>query len=66
MVICSDWHSMMNTFTDIEDAIQYYCALANDCDCLITINVKHFKNANKGLEVLDPAEFVNKYILLED
>jgi predicted nucleic acid-binding protein len=53
-------------FTDIEDAIQYYCALANDCDCLITINVKHFKNANKGLEVLDPAEFVNKYILLED
>lgn len=27
---------------------------------------KHFKNADKGLEVLDPAEFVNKYIVIED
>ncbi len=53
-------------FTDIEDAIQYYCALENNCDCLITINGKHFKNADKGLEVLDPAEFVNKYIVIED
>lgn len=53
-------------FNDIEDGLQYYCALENDCDCLITINGKHFKNADKGLEVLDPAEFVNKYILLED
>lgn len=30
-------------FTDIEDAIQYYCALENDCECLVTINLKHFK-----------------------
>ena len=49
-------------FKDIEDSIQYYCAIENESDYLITINTKHFKDANGTLEVISPTEFVRKYI----
>ena len=34
------------TFTDIEDSMQYQCAVENHCDVLLTINVNDFKHAN--------------------
>ena len=50
-------------FSDIEDSFQYRCALENGCDVLVTINIKDYKNASQSsLEILTPAEFVEKYI----
>lgn len=51
-------------FIDLEDSLQYYCALENRCDCLITINLKHFKKSNVTMEVLDPKGFASKYLEL--
>lgn len=50
-------------FSDLEDSIQYYCPIENESDCLITINTKHFKKADKGLEVLSPSDFVKMNII---
>ena len=50
-------------FDDLEDSFQYHCALENDCDVLVTINIKDYKNANKdSLEIMTPADFVEKYL----
>lgn len=50
------------SFKDLEDSLQYHCALENKCDSLITINIKDFPTSNDGIEVLTPIQFVNKYI----
>lgn len=52
-----------DNFKDIEDSLQYYCAIENDIDHIITINTKHFKDAKKSLDVTSPVDFVNNYIL---
>ena len=50
-------------FTDIEDSFQYQCALENDCDVLITINIDDYKNADQShLEILTPSAFVERYL----
>lgn len=50
-------------FTDIEDSFQYHCALQNDSDVLLTINIKDYKNVlGQRPEVLTPEEFVEKYL----
>jgi len=43
--------------TDYEDALQYAMALQNGCECLITRNVKDFKNL-KHVQVLTPEAFL--------
>lgn len=43
---------------DFEDAIQYYTAIENDMDILITRNKKDFKNLD--LPVLNAKEFLNR------
>lgn len=49
-------------FTDIEDSLQYQCALHNQCDVLLTINVADFHGIdNHPVEILTPAEFIQKY-----
>ena len=49
-------------FTDIEDSFQYQCALENDCDVLITINIDDYKDADQSqLEIMTPSTFANKY-----
>lgn len=49
------------SFTDIEDSFQYYCAVKNQCDYLLTINSSDFSNANQtAIEILTPNEFVEK------
>ena len=36
---------LTSNFPDFEDALQYYCALKQDCDILITRNGKDFKES---------------------
>lgn len=51
-----------SSFSDIEDAFQYHCALRNQCNFLITINIKDFGKANQDLmKVVSPNEFVALY-----
>ena len=50
-------------FTDIEDSFQYQCAVENRCDVLLTINIDDFRDADqRRLEILTPAQFVEKYM----
>lgn len=35
-----------SSFADFEDALQYFCALAANCDIIITRNGKDFKNSS--------------------
>ena len=42
---------------DFEDALQYFCALENECHIIITRNGKDFKES--ALPVLSPDEYLN-------
>ena len=44
---------------DGEDSIQYHSALAAQCDCILTRNIKDFSQAE--LPVMSPEEFLDKY-----
>jgi predicted nucleic acid-binding protein len=44
-------------FNDFEDAIQYYCALENDCNILLTRNLKDYKKAE--ITVMTAQDFIN-------
>ena len=46
-------------FMDIEDGVQNYCALKNQCDLILTRNTRDYKFSE--LEVLEPKEFVALY-----
>ena len=51
------------SFSDIEDAFQYHCALKNQCNFLITINIKDFNQANQELmKAITPNEFASSYL----
>lgn len=43
-------------FKDFEDGIQYYIAIENSCDAIITRNKKDFKKSN--IPILNAAEFM--------
>lgn len=45
-------------FQDIEDSYQYQAALIANCECLITSNIKDFKDLESPLiEIVTPREF---------
>ncbi|MBS4070146.1 MAG: PIN domain-containing protein [Algoriphagus sp.] len=50
------YKSLESDFKDKEDALQYYTALMNGCDFLVTRDKKDFKFA-KEIRVLSPKEF---------
>ena len=50
--------ALASGWPDLEDALQYYCALHNDCRFLITRNKKDFKADSKSLRILSPEEFL--------
>ena len=52
--------SLVSAFKDFEDATQYYCALENVCDVIVTNNKKDFKLSS--LPVMSSAEFLDSYI----
>lgn len=47
-------------FKDFEDAMQYFSALASNCDIIITRNEKDFKNAL--IPVMNAEEFLQAFI----
>ncbi len=48
--------ALSSDFTDFEDSIQYYTALENGIDILITRNIKDYKTAN--INVSTPIEYI--------
>ena len=52
--------SLFKEFRDFEDAIQYYCSIAERMECIITRNEKDFRNA--ALPVYSPGKFSKLFI----
>lgn len=51
------------TFKDLEDSYQYYCAIDNYCDLLITFNMKHFAGIHeRQISLIAPDKFIDQYI----
>ena len=51
------------SFSDIEDSFQHQCAIRNQCDYLITINIHDFLNTSEPLiSVLTPNNFVESVL----
>lgn len=48
--------ALKSGWKDFEDAMQYYCAKENGCDCIITRNTKDF--IKSSLPVYTPFEFL--------
>ena len=48
--------------SDIEDAFQYKIAEHNQCDVLLTINIKDYKNIDSSIKVITPSEFISTMI----
>lgn len=47
-------------FQDIEDSYQYQAALAVGCECLITTNIKDFRDVeNPMIDIVMPKDFCN-------
>lgn len=44
---------------DFEDAIQHYSAVRNQCNCIITRNIKDYKKS--AITIYTPIEFLNLY-----
>jgi predicted nucleic acid-binding protein len=49
--------ALNSDFSDFEDAIQYYCAIENECNILITRNLKDYKKAQ--ITVMTAQDFIN-------
>jgi len=49
--------ALNSDFNDFEDAIQYYCALENDCNILLTRNLKDYKKAQ--ITVMTAQDYIN-------
>ncbi len=50
--------ALISDLKDFEDAIQYYTAIENEMDIIITRNKKDFKNSD--LPILTAREFLNR------
>lgn len=50
--------ALASNFNDFEDGLQYYIAIANDADIIITRNKKDFKNSE--IPVLTAGEYIRK------
>ncbi len=46
-------------FSDFEDAVQYYSAQSNLCDCIITRDTQDYKKSE--LTVFSPIEFISQF-----
>ncbi|MDX9694523.1 MAG: PIN domain-containing protein [Bacteroidales bacterium] len=50
---------LSSKFQDFEDSLQYYCAVANECNILITRNGKDFKESE--IPVFTPDEYLKSF-----
>ena len=47
----------------LEDSYQYQAALDCDADCLLTINIKDFREKTSSkMKILTPQDFVSEYL----
>ena len=51
--------ALKSKFSDFEDALQYYSALENQCEYIITRNIKDYKNSK--INILLPEEFAKMF-----
>lgn len=51
-------------FQDFEDGVQHYCALKNQCDMILTRNIKDYSFSE--IKVLEPREFIALYTCQND
>jgi predicted nucleic acid-binding protein len=49
--------ALNSKFNDFEDAIQYYCAIENECDILLTRNLRDYKKVQ--ITVMTALDFIN-------
>ena len=49
--------NLKSDFNDFEDGLQYQCAIASKCDCIISRNQKDFINSE--IPVMSASEFLN-------
>ncbi len=59
------YNALHSEFKDFEDAVQYFSALKAQIDIIVTRNEKDFKLAKK-IEVLNPKQFVEKYLQINE
>jgi len=45
---------------DLEDALQYYCAIEAKCNAVVTRNVPDFTPARETIRILTPEQFLNQ------
>ncbi len=51
--------ALTSNFRDLEDSFQYQCALKNDCDYLITNNVRDYRTQNGDeMMIMSPLHFI--------
>ncbi len=51
--------ALSSEFTDFEDSVQYFAALRNQCDCIVTRNIDDYKEAK--VTVYSSVDFLNIY-----
>ena len=52
-----------NSYSDVEDAVQYFTALQNNSiGYYVTRNIRHFNFKNEHLPVLTPVQFLKQLI----
>ncbi|WP_411275081.1 type II toxin-antitoxin system VapC family toxin [Daejeonella sp.] len=51
--------ALNSNFNDMEDAMQHFVALRNECDLIITRNLKHYKKSL--LPVMTAEQFIRKF-----
>lgn len=52
--------ALASSFSDFEDAIQYYTAQKGSIPLILTRNIKHYKNHAHSIEILSPNEYVSR------
>ncbi|SEI97469.1 Predicted nucleic acid-binding protein, contains PIN domain [Dyadobacter sp. SG02] len=51
--------ALVRNFRDVEDAFQYQCALKNNCDYLITNNLRDYRAQNEeNMIIMSPLHFI--------
>lgn len=51
--------ALTKSFNDVEDSFQYQCALKNNCDYLLTNNLRDYKAQNRGdITIMSPLHFL--------
>jgi predicted nucleic acid-binding protein len=51
--------SLKSKFNDFEDGLQYFSALRNQCDCIVTRNVDDYQYSE--INVYSPTEYLSLY-----